>query len=194
MELDHDSIKSLTDYGFKLYKSKKYIQVRDDMVFLISFEGKKKDIYIWHAVYPLAQPNISLGKAWGKYAGRVPELEGQLSITDSSPIEHVSANLAELITSTIIPIFTSIQSLRDTADSFSPGSPSAFSYFALGDYHKGIELLYKYKAFREAMSKHTTVEPEIAEFINNVSPSNINQLLESFRNNNIKKLRLSSFV
>jgi len=194
MELDHASKEILENNGFKPYKKNQYVLIRDDMLFYLSFQGKKKDIYIWYAVYPLCLPNISFGSGWGKSAGRKPEKENELFINKETEISNVSKNLSSIVKDEYLPFITQIHSLKDIAEMYSPWHAAGFSFLALGEYKKGINYLKEYKKFKESLSEYSTVEKEIDDFINNAQEANIDSLLEHQRKLNISKLRLSRYI
>ena len=194
MEIEQKGKLSLEQVGFFEYKKRQYICVRSDMIFYVSFQGRKKDIYIWYAIYPLSLPNICFGSGFGKCSGRIPKNENEISISSENDASITASKLNEILITELIPKFRSIKSISDIADDFLPWYPSAFAYFAMGNYEKGMLLLKDYAEFKNGLSEYSMVEEEVELFMNNATPESINSLLENERQNNIKKLKLRKYL
>ena len=164
------------------------------MIFYLTFQGRKKDIYIWYSIYPLCMPQIWLSVGWGNCSGRIPEMENELSIKDDSEILKASTCIKEKIENSFLPLVSKIASIKDITNMYIAGYPAGISYLAMGDFNKGIKLLNDYKDFKESFGSNVLIEDGVLEFINNASPDNIESMLEKERQQNIKKLRLRKYI
>lgn len=194
MEFDEASKSILSEHGFREYKKKQYILIKEDVVFYLTFQGSKKDIYIWYSIYPLCMPKIRLGVGWGNCSGRIPEAENELSIKDDTEIINASTYLKVNVENTFLPLVSKITSIKDIANMYIAGYPAGISYLAMGDFNKGIKLLNDYKDFKESFGSNVLIEDGVLDFINNASPDNIESMLEKERQQNIKKLRLRKYI
>ena len=194
MEFDEASKTILEKHGFRQYKKKQYISIKNDLIFYLSFGGKKKDIYIWYSIVPLCMPKIWLNVGYGNCAGRFPENENELSIKDESEILNASIKLKDLVKNNFLPLVTKAKSIKDVANMYISGYPSGIAHLALGDFNKGISLLKEHKEFKESFGKYSTVEDEVTNFIDNATKDNVASMLENERQHNIKKLRLRKYI
>lgn len=180
--------------GFSEYKNSHFIQIRDEIIFYVSLQGRKKDIYVWYAIYPLSLPNIWFGNGFGKCAGRIPARENALSIESAKDVQAASSKLNEILTKELFPKLRKIKSLEDIADKYLPWYPSAFTYLAMGNFDKGILLLNEYVEFKRSLYDNAEIEDEVEQFLNTATKENVSGLLDTARENNIKKLRLRKFL
>jgi hypothetical protein len=194
MEFDESSKMLLKYHGFHEYKKKQYVLIKNDIVFYLNFQGRKNDIYLWFAIYPLSLPNIWFGCGFGKCSGRIPEKEKSISISSESEIQKISDQLKNIVANELIPRFEATNNLRDIADLYLPSYAAGFAYLAMGEFEKGIKLLKEYVVFKKSLSDLASIEDEVKYFIDNATKEEISNLLDIEKTKNIKKLRLRKYL
>ncbi len=187
--------------GFLPHKKHEFFRVTGDVFHSISFQGRKKDIYIWYNALPISLPTFWPHSGWGEAAGRVPVEEKALFITQDKDIATVQQKLAELNRKIVIPNLDNLKNIKDLDAAFNistaPGSayPKAMCKFMLGQYEQGREIIDKYIDFRvqqlkdyEVKNQHSQIDTK--EYLIDLSNDEIKKELIKFKAINIKKYRL----
>lgn len=93
----------LLSLGFSKYKKNKYVMVNSDILYYLSFEGKKKNIYIWYVFHPLSLPELWPSEGWPDAAGGIPHNELSIESDDDIPViqqclkDHLTKSLPTLL-------------------------------------------------------------------------------------------------
>ena len=65
--------------GFSAMKPHQFLRLQNEILSVVSFEGRKNDLYIWFSIYPLAMPDIWFSTGYGRSCGRRPIEEKSLA-------------------------------------------------------------------------------------------------------------------
>ena len=199
-----ECLSELNNSGFLPHKKHEFFRITADVFHSISFQGNKKDIYIWYNALPIALPTFWPSSGWGQAAGRIPEEENMLFITQEKDIPSVQQKLAELNKKSVIPHLESLKNIEDLDACFdisnSPSSayPKAICKFMLGEYEQGREIIdvfvnYKIQKLKEYEVKNPYSELDRPEYFIGLSNDQIYEELLNFKRNNIKKYRLKKY-
>ena len=139
----HEQIaETLLEKGFKKHKTKDFIAVKKDMVFVVSFQGIKNDIYLWYCISPLCLPNLWINRGFHPAAGRFPEVENTLQQN-----QNIENQINEVLDNKVLPLFSKCNEMSDLINLYESGNDKAkfskaFCLFGIGEYKKAqIELM-----------------------------------------------------
>jgi len=184
----------LESEGFQSYKEKQFIKISEGIVFYISFQLNKNNMYIWSAAYPLCQHRLWFGS--GFLVKKFPENEGGLKVDTEEDIKFVLGKLANGLDN-IFEFFKERQSVDAVEEKISKDGKLGHLLI------KGICLA--------AMNKPDDAKIFLEKFILSgvgliddkdgvenllaaISDGSHLELLEANKAANIKKLRLKKFL
>lgn len=184
----------LESSGYRKYKQRKYLKVVNNILMYIEIVCSRKDLHVWHALYPLFENDIDFGS--GAIAGRFPLEERQLKVESEDQFVTIASSLSVELQNAI-----NFQSHRDTVEALEGSIQSSDK--ALPRFIKGF-CLAEQGNFEEA--KHNLM-PLLdlglnfgesrkggLELMESFDSGNTKDLLNTNKNNNIKRLGLSKFI
>ena len=185
----------LVKQGFIENKPHIFRKLSNGILFHVEFIGKKQDIYIWFSMLPISMPNIWTAVGYGKAAGRVPSEEKAISCKTEQEITNVQAELLNLLSEEVIPLFDTI----DCVESYNEYMKSDEAI--LVHYPLGFGLLQAGE-FSEAFNSFEIIsgieflpleeEKETIKKLSGQEQDRILEQLQKYENKNISKLGLSS--
>ncbi|MCP4976199.1 MAG: hypothetical protein GY931_08565 [Maribacter sp.] len=186
--------KTIEESGYNNYKPKQFIKVNNEVLMVIRLFFSKADIYIWHALYPLCENDLSLGS--GTIAGRFPIEENTLNIQEFENFDISAKCLDEGLhdiiqfqknRSTVSQIERSIPSNAKPLPLFVKG----FCLAAQGKYQESKRFIDSFMMFGLNFGESKKgAERLLASFLDGSTES----LLENNKASNIKKLRLKKYL
>jgi hypothetical protein len=187
----------LEKLGFNEFKPHEFKRVINDVLFTISFQGKKKDVYIWYAMYPLAMPDIWCAMGYGNSSGRLPEEENTISVRNEDDIDCAQVKLLSIFENELVPILNSVKKASDLSSLLKSDGrplmeyPRAFCLFQMECYEEAFAALETVNKI-EGMS--LTDERAHIGALTSLKSADIPSEIEKIMNININKLRLRELV
>jgi len=190
--------KHLLGSGYRKFNTSSSVFVRDDMLFTIAPQGKKNDINVWFAIYPLVLPSIWINQGWLPAAGSYPKVDGvETNIPFDS--DDIELSMIEEIENNIFPFFNSCTSLNILEALYSQGNfrsrfPQAFTLLGMQEYKKGQQMLREITQSFDTEPWGTRDRETISKYTAMKDFTEIESSLELERIANIKKHKLVRFM
>ena len=188
---------SLVDLGFSEFKPHEFKRVINGVLHSISFQGKKKDIYIWYAMYPLAMPNIWCSMGYGDSSGRLPREEYTISIQNEDDIDSAQDKLLSVLNNELVPIIDSINNpselilLLESDGRPLMQYPRAFCLFQMECFEEAFSAL---ENVSEIQGMSLTDERAYIKLITSLRHDELHDEIEKNMKKNISKLRLKKLI
>jgi hypothetical protein len=191
----------LSDANFHSLKPHFFGRRIGGIVQFVSFQGQKKDIYIWYSALPVSLPGLWPSAGCQRACGRLPHKSGMLTLMDDSRLPKVTEELYLLLESQVLPHLFQLSKLEQLTEamdeSLTPygAFPKAFCYFEQRRFPDGREVLERFckdpRLFKDPSLP--TLEPQRTEAVRylNYSDEALQTALEQEAQLNIAKNRLS---
>ncbi|MCV2885496.1 hypothetical protein OE749_12400 [Aestuariibacter sp. AA17] len=187
-EFDQSLLADLRLNGFENLKKNKFVNVTNDLLFLIEICISRKDVFVWYGCFPLTEKDIWLDAV--VVGGRFPTVEEKKSLDD-----QITLTLRDGLTKA----FSEFEKLNTLEKLQASISKEAKPYF---QYVKGICLstLERYSEANRCFDVflNSGLKGEqfriTSEMVELIKADAIKPFPEENRIKNIKKLRLSKFL
>lgn len=168
------------------------------MLFTIAPQGRKNDINIWYAIYPLVLPGIWIYKGWSPAAGSYPKVNGE-ETNIPFDTDDVELSMIEEIENNIFPFFDSCASLKCLEELYSQANfrarfPQAFTLLGMKEYEKGQWMLHELTEAFETEPWGIKDKELVWKYVTMKKFSEIEEALNLERIANIKKYSLVRFM
>jgi len=187
----------LLTLGFSKYKKNKYVMVTSDIFYYLSFEGKKKNIYVWYAFHPLSLPELWPSKGWFGGAGGIPD--DYLSIENDNDIPIVQQQIKDHLIRSLPVLLEKAKNLTGLSemyntDDFPKGNyPKLICYLSAKEYRKAKKTLKWLVENNDQYPQGDDVK-EVIEKLLGLSDDEIDVWLGEIKEKNIKKLKLTKLL
>ena len=186
----------LGDAGFLILKPHRFGRIRNGVLQIIDFQGRKSDIYIWRNAVPLSLPELQLGMGCPPASGRFPRSPGELTAETDKAMEAAKLALQRILTDAVIPELEKVSSLDSLESHLALSEMMNFSF-----YFRAFCLLQDGEAEAgQAMLKAPPEKPyplnwrKHVEHFAFLALSEIQSQIENLIETNIKRLRLRKLV